>query len=335
MSVLVVAWFAVSPLRSADDYHFLKEIPIGGDGGWDYISVDPASHRLFVSHSTQIVVVDTTRDAVVGTIADTPGVHGIAVAPTLNRGYTSNGRADTVGMVDLQTLKTLGTVPTGHNPDSILFEPAHQEVYAFNGRDQSATVIGAATGKVVTTIELGGKPEFAVVDPGAGLVYDNLEDRNEVAVIDPKTHAVVHRWPIAPGESASGLAIDLVHHRLFLGCDNAMMIVMDSRDGQVVASVPAGAGIDGAAFDPGTGLAFTSNGRDGTVTIVHEDSPTSFRVVQTLETERGARTMAVDPGTHKIYLPTARFEPPAPGTAGEHHWPTIVPGTFKVLVYGT
>jgi YVTN family beta-propeller protein len=316
--------------RAAEPYHFLKEIPIGGEGGWDYLSVDAINHRLYVSHATKVVVIDTRTDRIVGEIADTPGVHGVAIAPQLGRAFVSNGRENKVSMVDLATLKTLAKVETGTNPDAIVFAPGPNEVYAFNGRSQSATVIEAATGRIVATIPLGGKPEFAQADPVAGRIYDNIEDKNEVAVLDLNSHAVVARWPIAPGEEASGLDIDLVHHRLFVGCSNAKLVVMDSTNGHVVAVLPAGSGIDAAAFDPATQLAFTSNGRDGTVTVVHEDTPDKYSVVQTLKTERSARTMTVDPVSHKLYLASAQFEAPP---AGSNKRPPMIPGTFKVLVY--
>ncbi len=312
--------------RASDVYRFVHEIPIGGEGGWDYLSIEPASHRLFVSHATKVVVVDTRTDRIVGEIADTPGVHGIALAADLGRAFVSNGRADNVSIVELASLKTIGHVATGKNPDAILYEPGRREVYAFNGRSESATVFNAATGTVVATIPLGGKPEFAQAD--GGRVFVNIEDKNEVAVIDIATHAVVARWPIAPGEEASGMDLDRAHRRLVLGCSNSKMIIVDSADGHVVAVVPAGAGIDAAAFDAGTQLAFTSNGRAGTVTIVHEDSPGKFSVVQTLATEPSARTMTVDPVSHKIYLASAKF---LPAEAGKR--PAIVPGSMKLLVY--
>jgi len=319
---------AAAPAKS-EPYHLIKEIPIGGEGGWDYLAVDAAARRLYVGHATKIVVIDLDKDAVVGEIADTPGVHGFAVAADLGRGFSSNGREAKVSIVDLKTLQTISKVDTGENPDAILYEPARQEVYAFNGRGRSVTVFEARSGKVTATIPLSGKPEFAVVDPQTGRIYDNLEDTHEVAVIDSKAHAVAARWPIAPGEGASGMAIDLAHHRLFLGCDNKRMLMLDSTNGKVVASVPIGEGVDANAFDPGTQLAFSSNG-EGTVTIAREEAPDKLTVVQTLATARGARTMAVDPTTHRIYLSTAQLAAPSgPGR------PTAVPGTFKVLVYGT
>lgn len=309
-------------------YQFLREIPVGSDGGWDCLTVDAAAHRLYVTHATEVVVIDTTTDMVVGEIGGLAGAHDFAIAEKTGRGFASNGRENTVSVVDLGSRKTLARIATGQNPDILLYEPTRAEIYAFNGKSQSATVIDAGTGVVAATIPLGGKPEFAQAD--GARVFVNLEDKNEVAVIDVPARAVTQHWPIAPGAEATGMGIDREHHRLFLGCDNARMVVLDSRDGHVVATLPVGKGIDGAAFDAGTQLAFTSNGADGTVTVVHEDTPDKFTVVQTLTTERSARTMAVDLSSHKIYLPSAVFEAKQPGDTKR---PKIVPGTFKVLVY--
>ena len=327
--VLGIVFTGFSALAQAEGhYQLLKEIPVGGDGGWDCLSVDAAAHRVYVTHATTVVVIDTTTDAIVGKIDGIVGAHDFAIASKEGRGFASNGRENTVSMVDLGSLKTLARIPTGQNPDIMLFEPAQEEIYSFNGKSQTATVITPGTGTVTATIALGGKPEFARAD--GGRVFVNLEDKNEVAVLDVKARAVTQRWPIAPGEEATGMGIDREHHRLFLGCGNAKLVVLDSLDGHVVATLPAGHGIDGAAFDPGTQLAFTSNGGDGTVTVVHEDAPDKFTVVQMLTTEHGARTLAVDPASHKIYLPSAVFEPKKPGDTKR---PKMVPGTFKVLVY--
>ena len=321
---------AVAVCRADGPYHFIKEIPVGGDDGWDYCSADSAAQRLYVSHGNKVVVVDLAKDQVAGEITNTPGVHGIALASQLNRGFTSNGRENKASSVDLKTLLTISKVDTGTNPDAILFEPGQNEVYAFNGRGQSATVIDVKSAKVVATIPLGGKPEFAQADPAAGRVYNNIEDKNEVAVIDTKLHQVVANWPIAPGEEASGMAMDLKNHRLFLGCGGSKtMMMMDSASGKVITSVPIGQGVDANAFDPETQLAFASCG-DGTVTIAHEDTPDKLTVVQTLETQRGSRTMALDPKTHKIYLAAAKFEAPAEGQRRGK----MVPDSFKILVYG-
>jgi DNA-binding beta-propeller fold protein YncE len=311
-------------------YHFLKEIPVGGEGFWDYLSVDAVARRLYVTHGTKVVVIDIDKDEVGGEVADTPGVHGFALAPELGRGFASNGQEAKASIVDLKTLKTLSKVGTGQNPDAILYEPGQKEVYAFNGRSKSATVFDANTGKMAATVELSGKPEFAAADPQAGRVYCNIEDKNEVAVIDTKNHQVASTWPIAPGEEASGMAFDAAHHRLFLGCGNKLMVMMDSGTGKVVATVPIGEGVDANAFDPGTQLAFASCG-EGTVTVAHEDTPDTLTVVQTLKTERGARTMALDPKTHRIYLASAKFEPLPEGAPRQR--PKMIAGSFKILVY--
>jgi len=323
-----------SPIFAVDAYHLIKEIPVGGDGGWDYLSVDAGARRLYVSHGNEVVVIDIQNNAVVGHIADTTGVHGLAVAPDLKRGFSTNGRENKSSMIDLTTLTTLSKIDTGANPDGMLYEPTQQEVYTFNGRGQSATVIDAKAGKVVATIPLGGKPEFAATDGKAGRVYNNIEDKNEVVAIDIKTHTVVNHWPIAPGEGASGMAFDETHHRLFLGAGNKLMVMMDSTNGKVVATVPIGDGVDACAFDPLTQLAFASCG-DGTVTIAHEDSPEKLTVVQALKTEPRARTMTIDPKTHRIYLASASYLAPAASAGGKQGRAQMVPGSFKVLVYGS
>ena len=327
----VLFLLAVATVSRADvSYHLLKEIPVGGDGGWDYLSVDSAAQRLYVSHGAKVVVIDLAKNAVVGEITNTPGVHGLAVAPDLGRGLVTCGRENKAAIVDLKTLRILSKVETGANPDGLLYEPGQQEFYTFNGRGESATVIDAKSGKVVATIPLGGKPEFAAADPKAQRVYNNLEDKSEVVVIDTKTHTVTNRWPIAPNEEGSGMAIDLVNHRLFLGCGGSKtMAMMDSTSGKIVASVPIGEGVDANSFDPGTMLAFSSCG-EGTVTIAHEDAPDKLTVVQILKTEKGARTMTLDPMTHKIYLASAKFDAPA---AGQRRG-KMVTDSFKILVYG-
>lgn len=322
--------------ESPASYRLVAEIPVGGDAGfWDYLFEDAAARRLYVTNGTRVVVIDMDRDAVVGEIANLPGVHGFVVAPELGMGLASDGRENAVAIVDLSSLRVISRVGTGANPDGIMYEPDLQEVYAFNGRGHSATVIAAGTGEVVATIPLPGKPEFAVYDPQAKRIYNNIEDLNEIVVINPANHEVMATWPIAPGEAASGLAIDVAHHRLFAVCENNLMVMVDSETGEVVDTVTIGAGPDAARFDPATQLAFSSNGGAGTVTIVHEDSPSKLTVVQTLETARSARTMTLDPSTHRIYLSAADFEeaPPA-DSMGRPGRPAMVPGSFRVLVYG-
>jgi DNA-binding beta-propeller fold protein YncE len=329
-TMVSVRFMTVSLHGQEGPYHFVKEITIGGDGGWDYLSVDAAAHRLYVSHATKVVVVDTQANKVAGEIADTPGVHGFAIASDLGKGFSSNGRENKASIVDLKTLKTLQKVDTGENPDAILYEPAHHEVYTFNGRGKSATVFDAQSGKVVATIPLGGKPEFAQTDSKAGKIYVNIEDLNAIKVIDTGSHAVTATWPIAPGDTASGMAIDLENHRLFIGCDNKLMLMIDNTNGKVIYSVPIGEGVDSNWFDPGTKMAFSSNGEAGTVTIAHEDSPTVLKVIQTLKTRRGGRTMALDPVTHTIYVAVTDYEAQP---AGSKDRPKPVPGTFRILVY--
>ena len=318
---------APAPARGDDvHYQLLKTIPVGGEGGWDYLTVDSEGRRLYVSHGAKAVVIDLDKETVIGEITNTPGIHGIAIAPKLGRAFTSNGRENKVSIVDLKTLGTISRVDTGANPDAILFEPLRAEVYAFNGRSQNATVIDAQIGKVVATISLGGKPEFAQSD--GGRVFVNIEDKNEVAVIDTTKHEVIARWPIAPGEGASGMAIDLKNHRLFLGAEK-LMVLLDYDSGKVVGSVPIGDGVDANAFDPATQLAFASCG-EGTTTIAHAATPDKLTVVQTLQTARGARTMTIDPVTHKIYLAAVDYE-----KGGEaQRRPNAVAGSFRVLVFG-
>jgi len=323
----------VTPSQAATSYHLTKTIPVGGDGGWDYLSVDSAGRRLYVSHGTKAIVIDLDKEEVVGQIEDTPGIHGVAIAADLGKGFSSNGRENKVSIVDLKTLKTLSKVETGQNPDAIIYNPATQEVYAFNGRGNSASVIDAKADKVVQTIALQGKPEFAVADTNAGRVYVNLEDKSEVAVIDAGSHKVTATWPLAPGEEPSGMAFDPAHHRLFIGCGNKLMVMMDSESGKVVAKVPIGDHVDANAFDQKEQLAFSSTG-EGIVTVAHEDGPDKLTVVQTLKTEPGAKTMTLDPKTRKIYLGAAKYEAPGEkSSSGGKKRPSIVPGSFKVLVY--
>lgn len=314
-------------------YQSVGEIPIGGEGGWDILTVDPTANRLYLSHATKVVVVDFGTNAVIAEISDTPGVHAFVAVPELQRGFSSNGKEARASVVDLKTLQTLSKIDTGANPDAVVYEPKRCEVYVFNHTGNSCTVIDAKSSRVVTTIQLGGSPEFAAVDEAGGRIYCNIEDKSEVAVIDSSKHEVVARWPLAPGEEPSAIALDARHHRLFAGCHNHMMVMLDTETGKVIANVPIGAGVDGCAFDDSTQLAFASCG-DGTTTIAKEDAAKKLAVVQVLKTERAARTMALDPTTHRIYLPTAQFAPaPSPSPGASPMRPTIVPNTLKLLVY--
>jgi YVTN family beta-propeller protein len=315
-------------------YQFTSQIPIGGEGGWDILTIDSPANRLYLSHATKVVVVDLNKNAVVGEVADTPGVHAFVAVPEFQRGFSSNGKEAKSSVVDLTTLKTISKIDTGQSPDAIVYEPRRREVYVFNHTGNSATVIDAKSATVSATIPLGGSPEFAAVDEKAGRIYCNIEDKSEVAVIDSTKHEVVAHWPIAPGEEASGIALDAAHHRLFATCHNKLMVMLDTETGKVVANVPIGTGVDGCAFDDASQLAFASCG-DGTTTIAKEETPQKLTVIQTLKTERGARTMALDPKTHRIYLPTAQFQPaPSPSPGASPARPTILPNTLKLLVYG-
>jgi DNA-binding beta-propeller fold protein YncE len=317
-----------------DGYHLLKKFAVGGDGGWDYLVVDPSARRLYVTHSTRVVVFDVDSGERVGEISDTPGVHGVALAPELHRGFTSNGRSSTVTVFDLTTLKTLSQIKTtGENPDAILYDAGSRRVFTFNGRSANATAIDAPSGTVAGTVALDGKPEFAVAD-GKGRIFLNIEDKSVIDVIDPQKLSVEKRWPLAPCEEPSGMAIDPQRRRLFVGCRNRMMAVVDADRGEVVTTVPIGEGVDGNAFDPESGLAFASCG-DGTLTVAHEDSPDKLTVVQKVETQRSARTMALDPKTHSVFLAAAQFGPARSATPDQPRArPVIVPGSFGVLVFG-
>jgi YVTN family beta-propeller protein len=315
-------------------YHSVREIPIGGEGGWDILTIDSTANRLYLSHATKVVVVDLAKNSVIGEITDTPGVHAFVAVPELQRGFSSNGKEDKASVVDLKTLKTISKIDTGANPDAMVYEPNRRELYVFNHTGNSCTVIDPKSASVITTIQLGGSPEFAAVNKAGGRIYCNIEDKSEVAVIDTSTHEVIARWPLAPGGEPSGIALDAGHHRLFAGCHNQMMVMLDTESGKVVGSVPIGSGVDGCAFDDATQLAFASCG-DGTVTIAREQAPNKLAVVQILKTERGARTMALNPETHRIYLPTAQFQPPpSPSPGASPGRPSVVPNTLKLLVYG-
>jgi DNA-binding beta-propeller fold protein YncE len=310
-------------------YHLAREVPIPGDEGWDYLNFDPGSARLFVSHGSRVQVIETGGFKVVGEIADTPGVHGIALAPDLGRGYVSAGRADSIVVFDLRSLARVTTIPTtGGNPDAILYDPFSRRVFTFNGRGRNATAVDAARNAVVGTIPLDAKPEFAATD-AAGHLYVNLEDRNSLAVIDPGTLKVIETWPLAGCEEPSGLALDRAHARLFSVCGNRVMVVLDAKSGQVLATLPIGARVDGAAFDSSRGLAFASCG-DGTMTVVREDDPQRFSVVGTVKTPPGARTVTLDEATHRVFSVTANFRPPEAGQPPGR--PAIEPGSFRLLV---
>lgn len=335
LPLAALSLFASVPTHAASaappSYRLVQTIKAGGEGGWDYLTVDPAARRLYISRGTHVMVLNADTGASVGDIPNTNGVHGIAFAPKLGRGFTSNGRDNSVTIFDLKTLKAIGRVAVGQRPDTIIFDPKTQRVFTFNGGSDDATAIDARSGKVAGTIALGGRPEFAVAD-GAGMIYDNIEDKSEIVALDARTLTVKARWPVAPAEGPSGIAMDTKHRRLFSVCDGGKMVVTDADTGKIVATPAIGNGPDAAGFDPQTGLAFSSNGQDGTLTVLHEDGPDAYSVVQTVTTQAGARTMALDTKTHRVFLVTATPGPATPGDPPRRR--SYVPGTFVVLVFG-
>lgn len=305
---------------------------IGGEGGWDLLTFDAKHHRLFISRSTHVQVIDAVSGKVVGDIPDTEGVHEIALADDLNIGFTSNGKSNSVTVFDLSTLTVIGSIKiSGLNPDAILYEPQSRHIFTFNGHSANATVIDAITLKEINTIALPGKPELAVSDK-TGKVFVNIEDKNEIVVIDGASNKLLKHFPIGSGVEPTGLAIDQEHNRLFSVCANHKMEILDSKTGNIVSEVDIGAKPDSAAFDPSLGIAFSSNG-DGTLTIVKENDPDHFSVLQNVITQKGARTMAYDSGNHRAYLVTASFGETLPATAEQPKpRPAIIPNSFVVLV---
>jgi YVTN family beta-propeller protein len=312
--VILGACFVASAVAADGGYSVTKKISVPGQGSWDYLTVDASARRLYVSHGTQVEVLDIDSGAIVGSIPKTPGVHGVAIAPELGRGFVSNGQASTVTIFDLKTLKAIADVPTGQKPDAIIYDPATSRVFAFNGGSNSATAIDAATGKVAGTVNLDGGPEFAAAD-GKGFVFDNLEDESQVLKINSRDLKVEQRWPTAPCKAPSSMAIDRANRRLFLGCRSKVMAVMNADTGQVLTTLPIGDHVDATAFDEETKMIFNSNG-EGTVTVIHQDSPDKYSVVETVKTVPRAKTMALDPKTHQLFLSTAEN------------------GQFEVLVVG-
>jgi YVTN family beta-propeller protein len=318
-------------------YHLLKKYDLGAAPGgkeyWDYITFDSAARRLYISHNTEVKVVDADSGAVVGSISDLKRVHGIALVSHLGRGFISDGGADEVLVFDLKTLKVTNHIKTGGNPDCIIYDPASKHIVTMNGKSNDASVIDPASLIVVATIPMGGRPEYAVAD-GKGMIYDNIEDKNEVVALDSRTNTVKAHWPIAPAEEATAMDMDVQHRRLFIGGHNKLLAIMDADSGKVLQTFPIGSGVDTNIYEPETGLLFTAT-REGTLHIFHEDSPDKFSAVETVTTEFGARNMALDPKTHKLFIDTADFTPAAAPTAEQPKpQPTPVSGTFRLLVYG-
>jgi DNA-binding beta-propeller fold protein YncE len=317
---------AASPEPGSSGYHLIKTIPIPGDEGWDYLKVDADARRVYISHGSHVVVMNADTYAIEGDVPDTEGVHGIALAPDLGRGFVSAGRANVAVIVDGKSLKTLGTVKTDANPDAIVYDSVTKRVFTLNGRGQNTTAINGADGAVAGTLALGGKPEFAVAD-GKGSIYVNIEDKNELVQFDAQKLTETHRWPLAPCKSPSGLSMDLKNRRLFSVCDEKVMAVVNADSGAVVATPEICQGPDASAFDPATSYVFASCG-DGNLTVIHEDSPDKFTVVENVATKRSARTMGLDLKTHNIFLPSADFEAPAPGERRGK----MKPGSFAIVV---
>jgi DNA-binding beta-propeller fold protein YncE len=323
---LVILLASAAALAAPETYKLIKTVPVPGDGGWDYLTCDEAGRRVYISHGTQVDVMDADTFELKGTIKDLNGVHGIAVAPDVGKGFISNGRSNSVTVFSLKDLKKIGDeIKTGNNPDAIIYDPSTKRVFAFNHSGKSATVIDAAEGKALETIELAGLPEFAVAD-GTGNVFANIEDKNTVVKIDAKTMKVKETWPLTPGEAPTGLSMDTKTKRLFVGCKK-LLVVMNAENGKVVGKADIGAGVDATAFDPETKLIFSSCG-DGTVTVVHEDGDDKYTVVETIKTKERSKTMALDLKTHNIFLASAEFKPAAGGGR-----PMIDPKTFAILVY--
>jgi len=329
MTMIVSSLFTSLQAQKARSFQILKTFHIVSGGGWDYLTVGPGNNRLYVSHGTQVNILDKTTGDSIGVIENTTGVHGIAFDKTNKKGFTSNGRLNNVTVFDLETNKPVTQIATGENPDAILYEPYSKKIITCNGRSKDLTVIDPVGLKVIATIPVGGKPETAVSNE-TGKLYVNVEDKNEIVVVDMKSFTVDAHWPIGPGEEPTGLVLDKKTNRLFAGCGNKFLIAVNAANGKVVASLPIGDGCDGVGFDTETKNIFTSNG-EGTMSVFHEKSADKIEPVATVATKRGARTITVDAQTHLIYLPTADFEPQANPGQGR---PRMIPGTFQVLVIG-
>jgi DNA-binding beta-propeller fold protein YncE len=331
ISLMAVCLCSAVLAKTGDlNYHLEKAVKLGGDGGWDYLYADGADHRVYISRGTHVTVVDTRSDSVIGDIPDTPGVHGVAIARKHGVGFSSNGRDSTVSEFDLKTLKVLKKIKVGDGPDAIIYDPSSDRVFTFNAGSSDTTAVDAATGAVAGTIQLDGKPEFPATD-GHGKMFVNIEDKSEITQFDPAALKTVNTWPIAPGEEASGLAIDTKDHVLFAVCSNQKMVVFDYDAGKVIATPAIGNGPDAAGYDPKMGYAFSSNG-EGNLTVVGKDASGNWVPLQTVQTKASARTMTVDTTSHKIYLVSAEFGPAPEGGTGRRRRGPMVPGSFSLLV---
>jgi len=327
-AVALVATSLKTEAQQQKRWHIINTFHIASTGGWDYLETGPVNDWLYVSHGTQVNILNKKTGDSVGVIENTTGVHGIAFDVANNKGFTSNGRINTVTVFDMNTNRALAQIATGQNPDAILYEPFSKKIITCNGRSKNLSIIDPVQNKVVDSVDVGGKPETAVTD-SEGKLFVNIEDKNEIVVVDTKTFKVLHHWNIAPGEEPTGLSFDKETKRLFAGCDKLLMVI-DATNGKVIDKIIIGEGCDGTAFDPATKNIYTSNG-EGTLTVIHEDNADKFTVVEIVVTKRGAKTLTLDKTSHLLYLPTAEFEPVP---AGEKGRPKIKAGSFQVLVVG-
>jgi hypothetical protein len=329
-SHLLVLMVATAPSwlgQASGPYRATLTYPLGGDGGWDYIVPDPPNHRLFIARQNRVMVVDENTGTLLGEVTGIQGAHGTAVVADTGHGFATSGNDQSVVMFDLKTFKALDRIPAAEDADAIIYDPPSNRVFTFNGDAHSSTVIDPVKGAAVTNIPLGGKPEYGA-SAGDGKIYANLTDVSEVVEIDARNASVTRRWSTAPCKQPVAMAIDVAHHRLFSGCRSGVMAVSDYESGRVVATAPIGTGVDGAGFDASSGDAFAA-AADGTLTVIHQDSPDAYHVVQTLQTAQGSRNLGLDPVTHRLFLAAAKFGPPPPGGRGR---PPVLPGSFNLLV---
>ena len=332
IALLLLLATAQTLAQSSSVYRITHTYTLGGDGGWDYVIPDPPRHRLFIGRQNRVMVVDENDGKLLGEVTGINGAHGVALVDRTGHGFATSGNDGSVVMFDLNTFKVLGRVPAAEDADAVIYDPVSNLVFTFNGDAHSSTVINPREGKLVTNIQLGGKPEYGL-SAGDGKVYANITDNSEVVEIDTKKLSVTRRWSTAPAKQPVAMAVDLKNHRLFSGCRSGVMAVSDYKSGKVVATVPIGAGVDGAAFDPDTRDAFAANA-DGTLTVIHQDGPDKYHVVENIQTALGARNMGLDPTTHRLYVVSARFGPaPAEATAANpRRRPPAIPGSFMMMV---
>jgi len=330
-SILLLSFFAAPPL-SAQAYTITHTYTVGGDGNWDYVVPDAPNHRLFIGRSNRVMVVDMNDGHLIGEITGINGAHGAALAAGTKRGFATSGKDSSVVMFDSRTYKTLGRIPAAEDADAIIYDPASKRVFTFNGDANSSTVIDPRKGTMITNIPLGGKPEEGL-SARNGMIYVNLTDSSQIAEIDARNLRVTRRWSTAPCKNPVSMAIDTRHQRLFSGCRSGEMAISDYKNGRVITTAPIGRGVDGAGYDPVKRDAYASNG-DGTLTVIHQDTPDTYHVVENVQTAQGARTMGLDPASHRLYVVSAKFGPvPAESTAtNPRRWPPILPGTFMIMV---